>query len=351
MLWHSVVEPGAGNLVTEPRVFWLSMHVPYACRHSGACCSSGWSIPLEPERVAAVRNLRRDESWLLPAPGAPSDVAGVIATSASGRCVFHRDGCEIHRAFGPAAMPSACQHFPREVLIDSRGVFVTLSHYCPTAADLLFDHVGKVEIVTGPPPVPHRDPEGLDARHVLPPLLTEGVLMDHAGYDAWEGHMIRVLTGDDGRSPEHALAILAGDLAALSRWRPGRTSLLEEIAHLSPSLPFSTSVPAWTSVPEPTSVAGSTSVPAAVVIRRFLAARAFASWMAYQGNGLRAVVGRLFLTLDTLRQRLAQSEAGDDLEPSRERLKEAIRQTDLLLVHEMPRDELARRATEQFRRA
>jgi hypothetical protein len=308
------------------RVFWLSMHVPYACRHSGACCSSGWAIPLERERVAAIGAVRPGDAWLLPAVGAPDGVAGVIAVSAIGRCVFHRDGCEIHRALGPAAKPSACQHFPREVLIDSRGVFVTLSHYCPTAADLLFDSVGPIDIVAGPPALPHGEPEGLDARHVLPPLLTEGVLMDYAGYDAWEAHMVRVLTRDDERPPEHALSALANDLLSIQRWRPGRTSLAEEIARLSPR-PVSTSGPM-------------TSVPSAVVIRRYLAARAFASWMAYQGNGLRTVVGSLFVTLDVLRERLAKAGSRDAGEPSRDRLKEAIRQTDLVLVHETPREQV-----------
>jgi hypothetical protein len=255
----------------------------------------------------------------------------VLATAPAGRCIFHDDGCEIHRALGPAAKPVSCQHFPREVLIDTRGVFVTLSHYCPAAADLLFDHVGPIEIVSGPPALPDGEAEGLDARHVLPPLLTEGVLMDHAGYDAWEAHMVRVLTRDDGRSPEDALSDLARDLSTVQRWRPGSTSLVEEIADLWEPLPVSTSVPAAV-------------VPAEVVIRRYLAARAFASWMAYQGNGPRAMVGSLFLTLDVLRQHVARRAGGGDREPSREQLKEAIRQTDLMLIHQMPRDELARRA-------
>jgi hypothetical protein len=29
-------------------VFALSIHADYACRHSGACCSAGWTIPVEP---------------------------------------------------------------------------------------------------------------------------------------------------------------------------------------------------------------------------------------------------------------------------------------------------------------
>jgi hypothetical protein len=339
--------------------FWLSMHVPYACCHVGACCSSGWPIPLERSRVAAVQSLRPDGSWLRPAPNAPPDVAGVLALSKSGQCVFHRDGCEIQHAFGHAALPAACQHFPREVLLDRRGVFVTLSHYCPTAADLLFEHVGPVEVVEGPPAVPDGEPEGLDARDVLPPLLRQGVLLDDEAYTAWERHTIWALTQDDGRTPEEAVAALWRDLTTLQQWRPADGSLVVRIATLSQrlrstsvppprstSVPSPTSVPAprSTSVPSPTSVP-ETSVPETTVIRRFLAARAFASWMPYQGDGLNALVGSLEITLTVLRQQLAaiRDRAGAPLD--RSALKEAIRQTDLLLVHQMPRDELARRAS------
>jgi hypothetical protein len=341
--------------------FWLSMHVPYTCRHVGACCSSGWPIPLERSRVAALRALRSDGSWLLPAPEAPPEVAGVLAVSASGHCVFHREGCDIQRAFGHRALPAACQHFPREVLIDRRGVFVTLSHYCPTAADLLFDHRGPVEIVEGPPAIPEGDPEGLDARDVLPPLLRDGVLMDDEACTAWERHMIWMLTRDDGLTPEAAVASLRDDLAVLQRWRPGTEPLVKRIAILSQLL-RSTSDPGWqplratsdpgwqplraTSDPawqplRATSVPGPTSVPDSVVVRRYLAARAFASWMAYQGNGVSAVIRSLELTLSVLRQQIAR--IGAERAPTRDALKAAIRQTDLLLVHEMPRDELARR--------
>jgi hypothetical protein len=82
-----------------------------------------------------------------------------------------------------------------------------------------------------------------------------------------------------------------------------------------------------------------------VIIRRYLAARAFASWMAYEGRGLAAVVGSLALILRVLRQQLATM---GEAAPSRDRLTQAIRQTDLLLVHQMPRAELASRAHAQY---
>ncbi len=72
-------------------------------------------------------------------------------------------------------------------LIDARGVRVSLSHYCPTAAAMIFDDDGPVTIVDGPPAVPGRAvPEGLDARAALPPRLTDRVLTDLEGLTAWE---------------------------------------------------------------------------------------------------------------------------------------------------------------------
>lgn len=312
--------------------FWLSMHASYACRDAGACCSSGWPIPIERTKVAVVAGLRQDSTWLQPAPGAPPDVAGVLATSPDGRCVFRDHGCAIHRAVGHQALPTACQHFPREVLIDRRGVFVTLSHYCPTAADLLFEGHGPVTIVTGPPAVPDGHPEGLDARDVLPPLLAPGVLMDDEGYAAWEAHMVHRLTWPDAQSPEEALTALSRDLTALQRWRPEQGPLsaaVEQLRVLAPDAPVVEGGGAW----------DGSAVSA--VMRRFLAARAFASWMAYQGGGVVAVLGHLHLNLATLRTELGQR-ATEGL-PSREALKEAIRATDLRLLHLTDRDELARR--------
>ena len=62
----------------------------------------------------------------------------------------------------------SCAHFPYVCLIDQRGVHVTLSHYCPTATALLFEHSGPIEIVEGPSPIAELDMlEGLDARDAL----------------------------------------------------------------------------------------------------------------------------------------------------------------------------------------
>ena len=67
-------------------------------------------------------------------------------------------------------LPSACRHFPRVYLRDARGDLLTLSHFCPTAASLLFEP-GPVGVIDAPRPLALDEPiEGLDAREVLPPL-------------------------------------------------------------------------------------------------------------------------------------------------------------------------------------
>jgi Fe-S-cluster containining protein len=78
-------------------------------------------------------------------------------------------------------------------------------------------------------------------------------------------------------------------------------------------------------------------------IRRWLAAKAFASWIALQGEGLRTTVAFLRIALALLRAEAARgcAEAARPLEP--EILKEAVRRADLLLVHLADPEALARR--------
>ena len=127
--------------------FWLNFHLPYACRQSGMCCTSGWPIPVERARVPLIQRAiaadtipLRVVSWLSAEEGAPDEVAGTLALRENGHCVFFeagRPGCAIH-----GVKPSACVHFPYVCLIDPRGVRVNLSHFCPTSTALLFEHRG-----------------------------------------------------------------------------------------------------------------------------------------------------------------------------------------------------------------
>jgi hypothetical protein len=81
----------------------------------------------------------------------------------------------------------------------------------------------------------------------------------------------------------------------------------------------------------------------ALPIRRWLAAKAFASWLVLQGDGLRTAVLGLRVALGVLRAEAARgaAEAGRPLDAAL--LKEAIRRADLLLVHLADPEALARR--------
>ena len=109
------------------KFFWLNFQLPYACRHSGVCCTSGWPIPVEKRGVPAIEETiartaipLRVEPWLVTSPDLPDDVAGTLALRENGHCVFFeagRPGCAIHQV-----KPASCAHFPFVFLFDQRGV-------------------------------------------------------------------------------------------------------------------------------------------------------------------------------------------------------------------------------------
>jgi hypothetical protein len=367
-----------------PVTLWLSCHVDYACRHSGACCRSGWPLPVDAAAVPAIdeavvrgRVWTADGrvSWLDEAPGGD----GAIGTfrQVDGGCIFHtavhRDAdrglrsCAVHSALGHAALPASCQHFPRVCLIDGRGVRVSLSHYCPTAAQMIVDGDAPVTIVAGPPAVPGRAiPEGLDVREALPPRLTEQVLMDLDGLTAWEAHAVAVLAGPAAEaSPERAVARLAEDARRLASWNPasgtalGRT--VADLATVGSSAATDAAVarladagawPAWFAVAASTCCGAwlADDPPAlladvdarhvgpvwsrhAGAVRRYLAAKAFGSWITYQADAAVSLAAWLALCHAVLRVECARA-CGDAGRPlDRDLLVQAIRQADLLLVH------------------
>ena len=374
---------------------WLSCHVHYACRHSGACCSAGWPLPVEMRAVAGIeaavatgwlRTVDGEPIWLRETADAPDDIAGTFRLAA-GACVFHaprhpgeavdagaagaRSGarhCAVHAVLGQDALPSSCRHFPRVCLIDDRGVRVSLSHYCPTAAAMLVDHEGPVEIVPGPDAVPGTAvPEGLDAREELPPLLTPDVLMDLESLSAWERHVVRTLAGPSAPDgpPERVLHVLQAQAERLREWIPGGAPLTARIDGLSAvgvegapqrdggteaidsarrvrSLQLAAGAcrAPWT-WPDPPEDLDSLDrrlvaplwMAASPVVRRYLAAKAFGAWISYQADAARGLVAWLQLALDVLRVEAARAcgNAGTPLD--RDRLLMAVRQADLLLVH------------------
>lgn len=367
--------------------FWLNLHVSYQCRDSGVCCTAGWPVPVGRQeapaidravRAGAVRCVDASPLWLETQVGAPDSEAGVFRRTPTGACVFHRggtQGCAVHASLGHAALPATCQHFPRVCLIDDRGIHVTLSHACPTAAALLFTQTDPIRTVEGPPPVPSRAvPEGLDVREAVPPLLSPRVAMDLASYAAWEARAVRVLAGEDAVADggaEQAVAQLVSEAVALATWRPGGRRTLRAAV----DAPEAGRVPApetltrgrWARLdavraacpaawPWPAWPPGTAHVDAACVaphwaawapvVRRFLAAHAFASWAAWHGTGPRAVAGSLVLALDVLRAEAARAVARDGAPLDAVRLTVAVREADRLLRHHADPRALARLADE-----
>jgi hypothetical protein len=277
-------------------VAWcLDFHAPYRCRHAGACCRSGWTIPFEDGTVAA-----RD---------------------AGGACTFLDSSarrCSVQRAYGLHALPLSCRMFPRIVLHDRRGTFVSLSHFCPTAARLLFDRTGEAAIVDAPPAlVDIGELDGLDARAEWPPLLRAGVLMDLASYGAWERHAIALLTRD-ATSPGDALHTLGDVTARIAAWTPGSGALVDVVHASFDGVEGSFRLKAE-ATPEYTKGLDAT----VMAVKRWLAARLFGAWTAYQGDGLLATLSFVRACLETFTREAAID--GDAFE--------AIRRSDLRVLH------------------
>jgi Fe-S-cluster containining protein len=368
-------------------VFSLSIHADYRCRHSGKCCTADWDVPVElpvyrllSDAVAAGRLRVAPSAALSPfivEPDLPEEAAAMLERTSGGECVFFERSshlCVVHRDFGESALPLTCRHFPRVSLRDARGTFITLSHFCPTAAGMLFRRDVPLVIVRAPSAFPDADYDGLTvADDDLPPLLRPDVLMDPEGYTAWEAHMV-ARCAEENQLPESVLATLVRDAAVLRRWRPGSTTLVEAVhvlpreaeeaaphENLGESLHFHRQVleavpedlkpppdddhldeayrawvrPAWCEAGGP--------------VNRYIAAKAFASWTAYQGSGVATIVRGLeaaaaLVRMEAARQcRNAGRRLDDDL------LVEAFRSADFMLNHLAVGDELARHWSEAER--
>lgn len=363
--------------------FALSLHADWRCGRSGACCTAGWPIPVEPEVTAALRaglatgrlspRAGRDPGRLLPRPGdLGAGSAALLGHDAHGACLFFEGAreraCAIHRDLGHDALPVACRLFPRVCVLEPHGVSITLSHFCPTAAARLFARQPQVAILADPPAFPPGALyEGLDARQALPPLLRPDALLSWQGQRAFERHAVAALADERGPVEETLLRLGArverarawraesGPLdvwlaralaepmapAAAPKWaRRARHELLgpvfeslvqpsEDLAEHGHARDQRWVAPRWPDFERP--------------LRRFLAAHAFASWVAHQGRGLRTRVLALCAALALVRARASQlcARAGHELDA--DLLLQALRQTDLLLRHLCAPEELAQR--------
>jgi len=332
-----------------PRVRSLSIHARYACRHSGACCTAGWAIPIEPECRGRLGGM------------------ALLTPNADGHCRhFDRSSrlCAVHRAEGHEALPLSCQQFPRLSVVEHDEIRLSMSHFCPTAASLLFEET-ELSIVCDPPAFPESAQyDGLDARTTWPPLVHRSLLFDLDAYREWEAFVVSILAhqGD----PIDALRTIAGAADRLRQWTPsdGRMASFVRDSIASPQSdgadPLARYIPfvngaydiVARTIPDdldrPTVAADGTVRDDEgwrmlwPVVRRYLAAKAFASWTAYQAQGVRALVAELAVAYGLLR-RLTESHAaraGGCIDGAR--LYASIRDADHMLVHLANRGALVR---------
>jgi Fe-S-cluster containining protein len=319
-----------------PDIFCLSVHASWRCRHSGACCSSGWAIPVEAplHRRLSVTSAGAFAGGIESREALPAGLTGILRTRDDGSCVFFDRSsrlCDIHRQKGHDWLPASCQQFPRVSLLDPRGTFVTLSHYCPSAADLLFaEDDTPIEVVVNPPAFPRgAEYDGLDARDAFPPLLRPGVLMDWETLAAWDRFAFARLDRET-RSVDAALRDLRVACDHLRAWTPSDGPLAGRLQTL-PGAGSPASLPA-----------SEDQEPFIRPLCRYAAAKLFGSWCWYQGAGLRTVIRSVEAALAEVRAEAARQSRQHGRMLDRSLLRESIRQADLRLVHLSSREALAR---------
>jgi hypothetical protein len=353
--------------------YCLNVHASYGCRHSGACCTAGWAIPVEGsiyETLTVHFGAHVDREPVFATGGPlPEGAAAILGTRAGGACVFFDPErgrlCRVHRELGPAMLPLACRQFPRIVLQDARGTLISLSSFCPTVASLLLSGTAP-EIIRAPRPLAlDGDLDGLDARDALPPLLAPDMLTDDEGYAAWERRAIDTLARH-GSSADAAIATIAAVTRTVQSWKPGGATLRDTVerAFDVAAAPDSrddlddderlmrlavASVPKGLSAPvvlddyrDRSKAVARWWQEADHVVRAYLAARLFGNWIAYYGRGLHAVVEYLRTSQAVLKMEAARHAADPDT-PWQSVLEPALRNADLLLVHLSDAKHLAQR--------
>jgi hypothetical protein len=354
--------------VAPTTVLALNLHAGFACRHSGACCTAGWPIPVEEGVAAAIRAAVPGAGSALTTAGRmPQGAVAVIAPMRGGACPFHLPDvgrlCDIQRTLGHDALPESCRHFPRIALAEADATRVTLSHFCPTAASMLFsDGPDHVTVVSGAAGIADgRVYDGFDARQTIPPLLRPGVAMDGPSCRLWEAYLLDRLGRPDTREVEQRLAEAAAVADQIRAWRAGEESL-ESWTRAAVTAATTRGAVRWSMgfasaarlvraaddcvppglsrpvLPDGGAAADTRFVSPhwgsfSTVVGRYLAARSFGAWSAYMGRGLRTQVAMLAVALAAVRVEAAREALRSDCPLDDSLLHAAIRKADLLLNH------------------
>jgi Fe-S-cluster containining protein len=363
-------------------VYSLSIHADYRCRHSGACCTADWDVPVElplyktldealnAGRIAPAARPGDDGAVLIVEDDLPDAASAMVARTATGDCVFYDRSsglCVIHRDLGEPMLPATCRHFPRLAVQDRRGTFISLTHFCPTAAASLFRDDVPIEIVEGPPAFPEANYEGLSVRSDdWPPLLRPDCLADIHSYTAWERHMVS-RCANEALSPEGVVATLERDARMVRTVFPVTGAAIVNAIGQLPADGVAAAAPetldaslihyleVLKAVPDKWRPDADTRNLAEryrrdvvaewrrfhAPLRRYLAAKAFASWTAYQGRGFLTIVRGLDAALALVRVEAARQCRDGNRPLDAGALHEAFRHADFTLNHLAAGDELA----------
>jgi hypothetical protein len=223
-----------------------------------------------------------------------------------------------------------------------------------------------VQIVRAPAAFPPGHYDGLSVGpEDFPPLLHPHMLMDGDSYSAWEAHMVARASALS-RSAESVLATLWRDAEQLAGWRPGGGTLRAAIDALN-GPPVETEAPATLDASLQLHAECMTAVPEDLLpppdgdrldrawiewaapawrgfsapVNRYIAAKAFATWTAYQGRGVRTIVRGIEAAVALVRVEAARQcrDAGRPLDAGL--LLEAFRSADFILNHLATGDALA----------
>jgi hypothetical protein len=342
------------------KVSCLSLHAGYVCQHRGECCRT-WQVPAEPHVLAFVRTRRTLEEHEALVRQGPDGSQRYLAHR-NGACVFRlHDRCAIQQTAGEMALPVSCRHFPRVILRDARGTLIALSHYCGTAAALLFAATGAARAVNATAPLALSEPlEGLDARDALPPLIRPDMLSDMDGYEAWEQSAIDVLAASAHAGP--ALDTIERVTERVRRWTPRDGELrrfvracfgnagagsgrrrkpmeLEIVRTLYSGDVRLHGRPDLDDVWRQAAPDDRSDLHRA--IGNYVAARFFGNWVAHQGRGLRSVVAWARACHDVLRAIATADRDVRDGALTADELLHAIRLADLVMLHSIDSHEFA----------
>lgn len=223
-----------------------------------------------------------------------------------------------------------------------------------------------LEIVEAPLAFPPAEYDGLviDAEE-WPPLLHPQMLMDFEGYTAWEQHMVSRCAHQTA-SPESVIATLLRDARVLRAYQPESGPLTAAVNRLPLEMIdaeseriLASSLDRFREVmaavpdefrPEPDEQMLAPAYEQLVLpewrtwktpLNRYLAAKAFASWTAYQGRGVISIVRGLEVAMALVRVEAARQCRNANRVLDQELLREAIRSADFMLNHLAVGEDLA----------